>query len=65
MAVKTSSTGARIGAHFSFYRKAPERRCRLPFADLDLAAGELGGAVAGFAAFVALVAALATAPWWA
>ena len=64
MAVKTSSTGARIGAHFSFYRKAPERRCRLPFADLDLTAG-VGGAVAGFAVFVALVAALATAPWWA
>lgn len=50
--------------HFRFPRETPRKQRRIPFADDRRERVELRDAVIGFVAFVGLVAALATAPWW-
>ena len=49
---------------FRFPREMPRQQRRIPFVDDRRALIELRDAVIGFVAFVGLVAALATAPWW-
>ena len=50
--------------HFRLPREMPRQQRRIPFVDDRRALIELRDAVIGFVAFVGLVAALATAPWW-
>ena len=50
--------------HFRFPRETPRQQRRIPFVDDRRALIELRDAVIGLVAFVGLVAALATAPWW-
>ena len=50
--------------HFRFPREMPRQQRRIPFVDDRRALIELRDAVIGLVAFVSLVAALATAPWW-
>ena len=50
--------------HFRFPRETPRQQRRIPFVDDRRALIELRDAVIGALAFVGLVAALATAPWW-
>ena len=50
--------------HFRFPREIPRQQRRIPFVADRRERVELRDAVIGFVAFVGLVAALATAPWW-
>ena len=50
--------------HFRFPRETPRQQRRIPFVDDRRERVELRDAVIGTLAFVGLVAALATAPWW-
>lgn len=50
--------------HFRFPRETPRKQRRIPFVADRRERVELRDAVIGFVAFVGLVAALATAPWW-
>ena len=50
--------------HFRFPREMPRQQRRIPFVDDRRERVELRDAVIGTLAFVGLVAALATAPWW-
>ena len=50
--------------HFRFPRETPRKQRSIPFVADRRERVELRDAVIGFVAFVGLVAALATAPWW-
>lgn len=50
--------------HFRFPRETPRKQRRIPFVADRRELIELRDAVIGLVAFVGLVAALATAPWW-
>ena len=50
--------------HFRFPRETPRQQRRIPFVADRSERVELRDAVIGTLAFVGLVAALATAPWW-
>ena len=50
--------------HFRFPRETPRKQRRIPFVADRRERVELRDAVIGFVAFVGLIAALATAPWW-
>jgi hypothetical protein len=50
--------------HFRFPRETPRKQRRIPFVADRRERVELRDAVIGLIAFVGLVAALATAPWW-
>ena len=50
--------------HFRFPRETPRQQRRIPFVADRRERVELRDAVIGLVAFVGLVAALATAPWW-
>ena len=50
--------------HFRFPRETPRKQRRTPFVADRRERVELRDAVIGFVAFVGLIAALATAPWW-
>lgn len=50
--------------HFRFPRETPHKQRRIPFVDDQRERVELRDAVIGLVAFVGLVAALVTAPWW-
>ena len=50
--------------HFRFPREMPRQQRRIPFFADRRELIELRDAVIGLVAFVGLVAALATAPWW-
>ena len=50
--------------HFRFPRETPRKQRSIPFVADRRERVELCDAVIGFVAFVGLVAALATAPWW-
>ena len=50
--------------HFRFPREMPRQQRRIPFVADRRERAELRDAVIGLVAFVGLVAALATAPWW-
>ena len=50
--------------HFRFPRETPRQQRRIPFVADRLERVELRDAVIGTLAFVGLVAALSTAPWW-
>ena len=50
--------------HFRFPREMPRQQRRIPFVADRRERVELRDAVIGFVAFVGLVAALATMPWW-
>ena len=50
--------------HFRFPRETPRKQRRIPFVGDRRVLIELRDAVIGLVAFVCLVAALATAPWW-
>ena len=50
--------------HFRFPREMPRQQRRIPFVDDRRERVELRDAVIGTLAFVGLVAALSTAPWW-
>ena len=50
--------------HFRFPRETPRQHRHAPFIDDWRERVELRDAVIGFVAFVGLIAALATAPWW-
>ena len=50
--------------HFRFPRETPRQQRRIPFVDDRRALIELRDAVIGTLAFVGLVVALSTAPWW-
>lgn len=50
--------------HFRFPRETPRKQQHIPFAADRRELVELRDAVIGFAVFVGLIAALATAPWW-
>ena len=50
--------------HFRFPREMPRQQRRIPFVADRRERVELRDAVIGLIAFVGLVAALATAPWW-
>ena len=50
--------------HFRFPRETPRQQRRIPFFADRRELIELRDAVIGLVAFVGLVAALATAPWW-
>ena len=50
--------------HFRFPRETPRKQRRIPFVADRRALIDLRDAVIGLVAFVGLVAALATAPWW-
>ena len=50
--------------HFRFPRETPRKQRRIPFVADRRERVELRDAVIGFIAFVGLIAALATAPWW-
>ena len=49
---------------FRFPRETPRKQRSIPFVADRRERVELRDAVIGFVAFVGLVAALATAPWW-
>ena len=50
--------------HFRFPRETPRQQRRIPFVADRRERVELRDAVIGTLAFVGLVAAIATAPWW-
>ena len=50
--------------HFRFPRETPRKQRRIPFVADRRERVELRDAVIGTLAFVGLVVALATAPWW-
>ena len=50
--------------HFRFPRETPRQQRRIPFVADRRERVDLRDAVIGLVAFVGLVAALATAPWW-
>ncbi len=50
--------------HFRFPRETPRKQRRIPFVDDQRERVELRDAVIGTLAFVGLVVALSTAPWW-
>ena len=50
--------------HFRFPRETPHKQRRIPFVDDQRERVELRDAVIGTLAFVGLVVALSTAPWW-
>lgn len=50
--------------HFRFPRETPRKQRRIPFVGDRRERVELRDAVIGTLAFVGLVVALATAPWW-
>ena len=50
--------------HFRFPREMPRQQRRIPFVADRRERGELRDAVIGLVAFVGLVVALSTAPWW-
>lgn len=50
--------------HFRFPRETPRQQRHTPFIDDWRELVELRDAVIGLVAFVGLIAALATAPWW-
>ena len=50
--------------HFRFPREMPRQQRRVPFVDDRRERVELRDAVIGTLAFVGLVVALSTAPWW-
>ena len=50
--------------HFRFPRETPRKQRRIPFVADRRERVELRDAVIGTLAFVGLVAALSTAPWW-
>ena len=50
--------------HFRFPREMPRKQRRIPFVADRRERVELRDAVIGLVAFVGLVAALSTAPWW-
>ena len=50
--------------HFRFPREMPRQQRHTPFVADRRELIELRDAVIGFIAFVGLIAALATAPWW-
>ena len=50
--------------HFRFPRETPRKQRRIPFVADRRERVELRDAVIGFVAFVGLVVALSTAPWW-
>ena len=50
--------------HFRFPRETPHKQRRFPFVDDRRERVELRDAVIGTLAFVGLVVALSTAPWW-
>ena len=50
--------------HFRFPREMPRQQRRIPFVADRRELVELRDAVIGLVAFVGLVAALVTAPWW-
>ena len=50
--------------HFRFPREMPRQQRRIPFVDDRRERVELRDAVIGTLAFVGLVVALSTAPWW-
>ena len=50
--------------HFRFPREMPRQQRRIPFVDNRRERVELRDAVIGTLAFVGLVVALSTAPWW-
>lgn len=50
--------------HFRFPRETPRKQRRIPFVSDRRERVELRDAVIGLVAFVGLIAALATAPWW-
>ena len=50
--------------HFRFPRETPRKQRRIPFVDDRRERVELRDAVIGTLAFVGLVVALSTAPWW-
>lgn len=50
--------------HFRFPRETPRQQRHTPFIADRRERVELRDAVIGFVAFVGLVAAIATAPWW-
>ena len=50
--------------HFRFPRETPRQQRRIPFVADRRERVELRDAVIGLVAFVGLVVALSTAPWW-
>lgn len=50
--------------HFRFPRETPRKQRRIPFVADRRERAELRDAVIGTLAFVGLVVALSTAPWW-
>ena len=50
--------------HFRFPREAPRKQRRIPFVEDRSEWAELLDEVIGALAFVGLVVALSTAPWW-
>lgn len=50
--------------HFRFPRETPHKQRHIPFVDDRRERVELRDAVIGTLAFVGLVVALSTAPWW-
>ena len=64
MKARISAGWSHDTSHFQFLRQTPVKQVRIPFVADRRERVELRDAVIGTLAFVGLVAALATAPWW-
>ena len=64
MKARLSAGWSHDSSHFQFLRQTPAKQVRIPFVADRRELIELRDAVIGLVAFVGLVAALATAPWW-
>ena len=64
MKARISAGWSHDPSHFKFLRSTTAKHARIPFVADRRELIELRDAVIGLVAFVGLVAALATAPWW-